>query len=299
MSGPRSLLFVPGNRPDMMAKAPKSGADALIIDLEDSVPVAEKERARGIAQDFIASHGASNVLYVRVNAIGTGLLEADLDAIVRPGLSVVRLAMTDSAETVREVDRMITALEKKHGIPEGTVRITPSLETARGCWFAFDICSASPRVNAVSCGTAQDGDLQADLGYTWSPEGHEVLYVRSHVLLAAKAAGVKHVLDGTYAKIRDPEGLRTCCEAVRRLGYRGKSCIHPNQVALVNEVFTPTEKELDYYRRVIVAFDDAVARGSAATTIDGGTMIDYAMAETARRVLAWGDSAKRGGQDFG
>jgi citrate lyase subunit beta/citryl-CoA lyase len=212
---------------------------------------------------------------------------------------LVRLAMTDSAETVREVDRMITALEKKHGIPEGTVRITPSLETARGCWFAFDICSASPRVNAVSCGTAQDGDLQADLGYTWSPEGHEVLYVRSHVLLAAKAAGVKHVLDGTYAKIRDPEGLRTCCEAVRRLGYRGKSCIHPNQVALVNEVFTPTEKELDYYRRVIVAFDEAVARGSAATTIDGGTMIDYAMAETARRVLAWGDSAKRGGQDVG
>jgi citrate lyase subunit beta/citryl-CoA lyase len=86
---------------------------------------------------------------------------------------------------------------------------------------------------------------------------------------------------------------------VRRLGYRGKSCIHPNQVALVNEVFTPTEKELDYYRRVIVAFDEAVARGSAATTIDGGTMIDYAMAETARRVLAWGDSAKRGGQDVG
>ncbi|MBC7778789.1 MAG: CoA ester lyase, partial [Proteobacteria bacterium] len=121
----------------------------------------------------------------------------------------------------------------------------------------------------------------------------------SHVLLAAKAAGVKHVLDGTYAKIRDPDGLRICCEAVRRLGYRGKSCIHPNQVALVNEVFTPTETELDYYRRVLAAFDEAVARGSAATTIDGGTMIDYAMAETARRVLAWGDSAKRGGRNLG
>ena len=103
MSGPRSLLFVPGNRPDMLAKAPKSGADALIIDLEDSVPVAEKDRARGIAQEFITSHGASNVLYVRVNAIGTGLLEADLDAIVRPGLSVVRLAMTDRTTKTRQL----------------------------------------------------------------------------------------------------------------------------------------------------------------------------------------------------
>jgi citrate lyase subunit beta/citryl-CoA lyase len=295
VSGPRSLLFVPGNREDMLGKAPRSGADALILDLEDSVPVAEKARARDIAHDYIGLNGSRHVLYVRVNAISTGWLEADLEAIVRPGLAAVRLAMTDSAATVREVDRLIGEREARAGMPPGSVRICPSLETARGVWNAHEICAASPRVNAVSCGTAQDGDLQADLGYQWSPEGTEVLYVRSRVLLAAKAAGVVHVLDGTYARIRDEDGLRQCCETVLRLGYRGKSCIHPAQVPVVNGIFMPTARELDYYRRVIEAFDAAVARGSAATTVDG-TMVDYAMVDTARRVMAWAESAARGGR---
>lgn len=175
----------------MLAKAPACASDALIVDLEDSVPVDDKARARGIAQEYIASHGGTHVLYVRVNATGTGLLEADLDAVVHPGLAAIRLPMTDSAQTVQTVDRLLFDFEAKRGMPTGGFRICPSLETARGAWFAFDICSASPRINAVSCGTAQDGDLQADLGYQWSPEGNEVLYVRSHVLLAAKAAGVQ------------------------------------------------------------------------------------------------------------
>ncbi len=112
--------------------------------------------------------------------------------------------------------------------------------------------------------------------------------MRSRILLAARAAGVEHVLDGSYANIRDAEGLRVCCEAARKLGYRGKSVIHPNQVAIVNRAFTPCGKELDYYRRVIEAFDAAVARGSAAITVDG-KLVDYAMAAMAKRVLAWGE----------
>jgi citrate lyase subunit beta / citryl-CoA lyase len=118
----------------------------------------------------------------------------------------------------------------------------------------------------------------------------QVLYVRSRILLAARAAGVEYVLDGSYANIRDAEGLRVCCEAARKLGYRGKSVIHPNQVAIVNRAFTPPEKEVDYYKRVIEAFDAAVARGSAATTVDG-KLVDYAMAAMAKRVLAWGGRA--------
>lgn len=289
MSGPRSLLFVPANRPDMLAKATSYGADALIIDLEDSVPVAEKHRARVLAREFIDQHKSGNTLYVRVNALHTGLLEEDLEAVTVDGLAAIRLPKAESADTVRTVDALLTDVERRRGLATGRVRITPSLESAKGVWFAYEILSASPRINAASCGTAQDGDLQADLGYTWTPEGNEVLYVRSRVLLAAKAAGVQHVLDGTYAKFRDAEGLRLCCEAVRKLGYRGKSCIHPSQIELVNRIFTPTERELDYYRRVIEAFDEAVARGSAATTVDG-TMIDYAMAESAKRVLAWAQS---------
>ena len=292
MSGPRSLLFVPANRPDMLAKATACGADALIVDLEDSVPVEERPRARELAKAFIAEHGARHVLYVRVNPLARGMREDDLEAVVVQGLAAIRLPKTESADTIREVDRLLTEIESRRGLPPGCIRITPSLESAKGVWFAYEILSASPRINAASCGTAQDGDLQADLGYTWTPEGNEVLYVRSRVLLAAKAAGVAHVLDGTYAKFRDPEGLRTCCMAVRRLGYRGKSCIHPSQIALVNEVFMPTGHEIDYYRRVIEAFDAAIARGSAATTVDG-TMIDYAMVESAKRVLAWAASQEK------
>jgi citrate lyase subunit beta/citryl-CoA lyase len=291
MSGPRSLLIMPANRADMLAKAIGYGADALVFDLEDSVPVAEKPKARELAREFIAKYAQQTVIHVRVNALQTGLLEADLEAVCVDGLTGVRLPKTESPETIRTADRLISALEQKRGLKPGAIGLGPSLESARGVWFAYDILSASRRITSVTCGTAQDGDLQTDLGYTFTPEGNEVLYLRSRVLLAARAAGIEHVLDGSYANVRDAAGLRVNCEAARRLGYRGKSVIHPNQIATVNEVFRPGAAEIDYYRRVIRAFDEAVARGSAATTVDG-KLVDYAMVGMARRVLAWAGAQK-------
>lgn len=289
MSGPRSLLIMPANRADMLEKAPAYGADALVFDLEDSVPIAEKPRARELARQYIGQHKANTIIHVRVNALQTGMLEDDLEAVVVEGLTGIRLPKTESAETIKTVDALITRLEQKRGLRPGSVGIGPSLESAKGVWFAYDILSASSRITSVTCGTAQDGDLQTDLGYTWTPEGDEVLYLRSRVLLAARAAGVEHVLDGSYANIRDAAGLATCCSAARKLGYRGKSVIHPNQIQVVNDIFKPTAVELDYYRRVIEAFDAAVARNSAATTVDG-KLVDYAMVGMARRVLAWAQS---------
>lgn len=292
MSGPRTLLIMPANRADMLTKGPIYGADALIFDLEDSVPVAEKPKARELARQFIDKHKASSTIYVRVNALQTGMLEQDLDAIAVDGLHGIRLPKAESAEAIRAVDAMLTAREHARGLALGKIEISPSLESAKGVWFAYEILSASPRIRSVTAGTAQDGDLQTDLGYTWTAEGNEVLYVRSRVLLAARAAGVEHVIDGSYANVRDPEGLRICCEAARKLGYRGKSVVHPNQIETVNRVFTPTAQELDYYRRVIEAFDAAVARGSAATTVDG-KLVDYAMVGMAKRVLAWAQGVPR------
>ena len=289
MSGPRSLLIMPANRADMLAKAPSYGADALVFDLEDSVPVAEKPKARELAREFIERHKANNSLHVKVNALQTGMLQDDLEAIAVDGLAGIRLPKAESAETVRTVDAMLTEFERRRDLPPGSIGICPGLESAKGVWFAYEILSASPRVRWAGCGTAQDGDLQTDLGYTWTAEGNEVLYHRSRVLLAARAAGVEHVLDGVYANIRDPEGLRICCEAARKLGYRGKGVIHPSQIETVNRIFMPTARELDYYRRVIEAFDAAVARGSAATTVDG-KLGDYAMVKMAKRVLAWSKS---------
>ena len=284
----RSLLIMPANRADMLAKAPTYGADALVFDLEDSVPIAEKPRARVLAREYIEKQRAQHALYVRVNSLASGMTSLDLDAIVTEGLLGIRLTKAESAEDIRVVDGMLTELETQRGLPVGTIGIGPSLESARGVWFAYEILSASPRIFSVTAGTAQDGDLQSELQYLWSAEGNEVLYVRSRILLAARAAGVQHILDGSYANIKDPEGLRRCCEATRKLGYNGRSIIHPNQVEIVNRAYTPSKQELDYYRRVLEAFDAAVARGSAATTVDG-KLVDYAMATTAKRVLAWGE----------
>ena len=292
MIAPRSLLIMPANRADMLNKAPTYGADVLVFDLEDSVPVAEKPKARELAREFIGKHKANSSIYVRVNALQTGMLQDDLDAVIVDGLVTIRLPKAESSETIRAVDAMLAELERKRGLSPGSIGIQPGMESARSVWFAYEILSASPRIRSVTCGTAQDGDLQTDIGYTWTAEGNEVLYIRSRVLLAARAAGVEHVLDGAYSKIRDTEGLRICCEAVRKLGYRGKSVIHPGQIETVNRIFTPPAQELDYYRRVIEAFDTAVARGSAATTVDG-KLVDYAMVGMAKRVLAWADNVKR------
>jgi len=283
---------MPANREDMLAKAPSYGADALVFDLEDSVPIAEKPKARELAHEFIGKHKAASSMYVRVNALQTGMLKDDLEAIAIDGLDAIRLPKVDSAETVRMVDAMLTEIERKRGLPTGSIGIGPSLESAKGVWFAYEILSASPRINSVTAGTAQDGDLQTDLGYTWTAGGGEMLYIRSRIMLAARAAGVEHVLDGSYANIRDPEGLRICCEAARRLGYRGKSVIHPSQIETVNRIFRPTEQEIHYYRRIIEAFNAAVNRGSAATSVDG-KLVDYAMVNMAKRVLAWAESLKQ------
>lgn len=285
------MLVMPANRRDMLAKAPTYGADALVFDLEDAVPVAEKQKARELAREFIEKHKADNTIYVRVNSVQTGMLRADLDAVAVDGVVTIRLAKTESTEAVRTVDAMLTEYESKRGLPPGSIELQTSLESAKGVWFAYEIASASPRVHSVMCGTAQDGDLQADLGYTWTAEGNEVLYCRSRVMLAARAAGVERVLDGSHPNFRDPEGLETACMAARRLGYRGKSVIHPSQIETVNRIFTPTSKELDYYRRVIEAFDAALVRGSASTSVDG-KMVDYAMVATARQVLAWAESLR-------
>lgn len=286
MSGPRSIMTVPANREDMLAKAPAYGADALIFDLEDSVPLADKPRARTLAAKYISQHKVLTNIYVRVNAWDTGMTADDIAAIAVDGLVGIKLPKTESAAMIEAVDTLLTAAEQRQGLPAGRIGIEVGLESAKGIWFAYEILSASPRVHSVMIGTAQDGDLQTDLGYTWTAEGDEVLYARSRVVLAARAAGVEHVLDGAYSNVRDAEGLRICCEAARKLGYRGKSVIHPNQIETVNRIFAPTAAEIAYYQRVIAAFDTAVARGSAATTVDG-KLVDYAMVGMAKRVLAW------------
>ena len=281
----RSLLNVPGNRPDMIAKAPGYGADALILDLEDAVPAERKSEARDTVHATLGAWaGEGRGTWVRVNGLDTGWLDEDLRAIVGAGLAGIQIPKVHEPEVVREVDRRLAELERELGLGEGSVGLLVSLESARGVQLAFDILSAAPRIGSVMVGTAQDADLQGDVGYLTTEEGLETLYIRSSVLLAARAAGVAHPIDGVYADHRDAAGLERVSRRARELGYRGKKVIHPAQIEVVHRVFTPTRAELEHHRRVLAAFEAAAAEGRATAVVDG-RMIDVAMAETARRVL--------------
>ncbi len=279
----RSLLFVPGNREDMLRKAAATSADALLPDLEDSVPVHEKQNARQIVGRFIAEEGAKP-WFVRVNSVRSGLAASDLEAIVPAKPAGIFLPKVESTDEVRQADSWLARVESEAGLEHGSVEIVVMIESALAVNRSYDLATASPRVASLSFASAQNGDLQTDLGCDWSVEGTEMLYARSKVLLDARAAGIEFPLDGVYADLQDASGLIADSTLSRRLGYVGRSVIHPKQVAPVNEVYSPRAEEVDYYRRLIEAFAKAEEDGRAAVNFEG-KMIDYAMVERARRVI--------------
>ena len=281
---PRSFLYVPANREKFLDKAMGLPADAFIFDLEDSVPVPEKENARAGVK-ATAPKIADQRVWVRVNGFETGLAEADLDAVIGvKGVAGIFLPKVETRADVLGWDGAIGALEKARGLVIGSTRLVLSIESALGVLNAFDMSTAATRVVSLSFGGAQDGDLNTDLGCTWSSDGPEMMTARGLALIAARAARFDSPLDGVFADVRDPEGFARDTALSRRLGYRGRKLIHPSQIEPCNRLYAPSQKELDYYTRVLEAFDKALAQGSASTTVDG-KMIDVAMANAARRAL--------------
>jgi citrate lyase subunit beta/citryl-CoA lyase len=272
-----------------MTKAMESGADAVILDLEDSVPVASKGEARALvakAIDDATSRDGGPTIWVRVNAAASEFLDDDLQAVVRPGLDVVLLP---KAETVEEVRRTATAMERHetvHKMTAGSVAIVPMIESALGVRNCFDLIKASPRVAATCFGSARDGDLQTDLGCAWSIEGTELLYARAKVLLDTRAAGSQLIpFDGVFSDLNDEAGLIADSKLSARLGFVGRTVIHPNQIAPVRQAYAVPESEVAYYRKVVTEFEAAEKTGSAAITVDG-KLVDYAMFQRAKRVLS-------------
>jgi citrate lyase subunit beta/citryl-CoA lyase len=280
----RSFLYVPANREKFLEKAIGLPCDAFIFDLEDSVPPAEKENARAGVRHY-APKIADNRVWVRTNGLDTPFAEADLDAVIGvSGIAGIFVPKVESREQVLRWNAMIAALESARGVMAGATRLVLSIERARGVLNAYDMSVASDRVVSLAFGGAQDGDLNTDLGCAWSIDGPEMLHARSHTLLAARAAGFETPLDGVFANVHDADGFERDTALSRRLGYRGRKLIHPSQIEPCNRLYRPSEAELDFYARVLEAFDKAVAQGSASTTVDG-RMIDLAMANAARRVL--------------
>ena len=282
----RSELFVPGNKEDWMRKAPKYGADALILDLEDSVPPENKPEARALVRQMVQELGeAGQTLVVRVNRLETGLTGEDLEAVAGPYLYCVMLPKVQGPADVVEVDNLLTHFERSQGMKIGQILIDPSLETAQGIRQAYEIATASPRVAHMGAGGGKGGDTARSIGYQWTPEGLETLFLRCKVLVDVRAAGIPYPLSGGWMDIHDLDGLRASAQQAKMLGFTGMVLIHPFHVPVVNEVFTPTAEEVKQWQGLIEAMEERRTQGGAAVTYNGD-MVDIAHEETARTMLA-------------
>lgn len=291
----RVALFAPGSNSKVMGKAIGSAVDAVILDLEDSVPIASKTEARKLVADALAASLAAPgpMNWVRVNGAGTDFLPGDLDAVVRPGLAAVMLPKAETVEDVKATAAAIERHEKSCGMTPGTVEIILQIESALGIYRAFELIKASPYVAATCLGGARDGDLQTDLGCSWSIEGTELMYARSKLLLDTRAAGPHvHPLDGVFSDLNDEAGLISDTRLSARLGYVGRTIIHPKQIAPVRAAYAVPEAEATYYRKVVTEFEAREKQGIAAITVDG-KLVDYAMFQRAKRVLALADLDQR------
>jgi len=279
----RSLLFAPGNEPRKIDKVATFGADGVIADLEDAVPDDAKIAARELVKAALPRlHGG--FVAVRVNGLHTGLTEGDVAGIVAPGLDGVVLPKTESAEHVRTLDVLLARAEADAGLVPGQLKILPLVETARGLLAGPEIAAASPRVVTLCFGS---GDFTRDLelpSLRWSVEGTELFYARARMVVDARSGGRGRPIDGPFLSVRDAAGFEADCLVARSIGFQGKLCIHPAQVAAANRLFSPDPDEVAFCRRVAAEFAAAVALGSASITVDG-VFVDYPIAEKAERII--------------
>jgi citrate lyase subunit beta / citryl-CoA lyase len=277
----RSLLFVPVTAEKFVRTGADRGADGIILDLEDAVAPSEKERARTLIADAIphVSRKGADVL-VRVNRPWR-LLVRDLEAAVIPGVAALMLTKVDSPELVNAVADIVAELETERGLPPGKVQFVVLVETAAGFFRIEAIAKAHPRVVALSLGTE---DFTADVGMMPDPDG--LLYPKQHTLFAARAAGILPMgFVGSIADFHDQEAFRAIIRRSKRLGFVGASAIHPLQVPVLNEEFSPTPAELERAKRMAAAYDAAFAQGLGAVQFEGA-MIDVPVVQRAHNVIA-------------
>ena len=278
----RNPIFVPGNRRSMLEKAIGFTTDAVVADLEDSVPMAEKPAARDLVADMIPALAKSGQrVVVRVNSLDTGLAEDDIAAVVQPDVFAISVGKITSPGDIAEYSGLLDAAEAKAGLPADQTLVIPWIETASGVLHAYDIAQASERVTAITFGAE---DYTRDVGIRRTTSGEEVLFPRSLVALAAHAAGVTP-LDTPYVNFRDSTGLESDIAEAARLGYKGKFAIHPAQLEPIRRLFGPQPDEIEYARRVITAWDAASADGRGSLDLDGA-MVDVPVVERARNTLA-------------
>ena len=288
----RSLIFVPGNRANMLERALDFNADIIMVDLEDSVPPAEKVAARDLARQWVPTlRQAGKRVMVRANSLDTGLTRDELTAVISPDLYGVSVGKTESVWDLREIDRIIAPLEAAAGLQPGQIKLIPWIESARAVVNVNEMAAALPRGLAIAFGAE---DYTNDMGIQRTDDGAEVYHPRATIAIAARAAGVA-ALDSPYVAFRNPEGLRQDAGVARQLGYTGKFAIHPAQIDPINELFSPLPEDVAYARRVMEAWNEAEAAGRGSLNLDG-KMVDVPVVKRAQNLLALAEAINNAGR---
>ena len=277
----RTMLYVPGNNSGMVKDAHIYRSDSIMFDLEDSVSLREKDAAR-----FLVFNALKTLFYgdiekvVRVNGLDSPHGIEDVNAMVAAGVDTIRLPKTETAEDIAQVEAVVAAAEKRYGKKVGSTQLIAAIESAKGILNAREIALASPRLVGIAIGAE---DFVTDMHTTRSPEGTEILVARSLLVMAARAAGIM-ALDTVYSDVNNEEGFEKEVRLAKQLGFDGKSVIHPNQIPIVNAVYTPTKAEIEKALRVVAAIKEAESKGSGVIAVDG-KMVDKPIVERALRNL--------------
>lgn len=282
----RSYLYAPGDNPRLLDKVYGAGADAVVLDLEDAVAPARKAEARALVAARLAALAPEGPpTYVRINAVATTWWRDDLVAVVRQGIAGLRIGKVESAQQVMAVATELNRLEHERGLTPGAIGLIPMIESAVGVLHAPAIAAAA-RVEALAFGAA---DFLADIAGDADSHETSTAYARSAVVIAARSANIHAPIASVFTDLQDLDGLARTTGAARRLGFFGRSAIHPAQVAVINDAFTPTAVELANARALAAAFDQAEAAGQAVAQLGDGRFVDRPIVDRARALLALAD----------
>jgi len=284
----RTMLFVPANNPNMMVNATVFQPDCIIFDLEDAIALREKDSARDLLVEALKTVDYQGIeILARVNPLYTPFGETDVRELVKAGLRNIRLPMTEAKEDIEKLDALLAELEEEHHIESGSVKILGAIETAKGVINSPEIATASERMTGISFGAE---DFTRTIGAERSKGGEELFVARSQIVLSAAAAGID-AIDTVFADVEDMEGFRKEVESAKGLGFAGKSVIHPSQIPVVHDVFTPTDEEVEKALRVMQAIDNAEKRGLGVISLDG-KMVDAPVVARAAKVVRLARGAK-------
>jgi len=291
----RTALFVPGNRPDRIEKAFNTEADVIIIDLEDAVPLSEKEISRSKVREKVAQF-SDRMMLVRINALGSPFIEGDLEEALVEGVNGIILPKVEKAGDIHEINSLLCAVEEKRALPDGSIRLFPLIESAAALHHVYEIVSANTKPERMYTALFGAADYTLDMGIEMTMEGTELFYARSRISIACRAAGIAPPIDTPFMiDLNDTEALISDAKRAKGLGFQGKQVIHPKQIEPCNRIFSPTPEEIARAERIIHVFEEAEAAGMAAIQVEG-KFIDYAVVKKSRDILALAAAISKKGQ---